>query len=368
VKSKDQKGDRIMIDTYGLSNIFKPSNAIYGSISAENPNGEKGGGALAVPGPISPSRELGQGWKVSPCISLFSGETKTLVDMKGPGMFTHIWITCKETSYRDCILRFFWDHEESASVEVPLGDFFCNGWGVRANVLSIPVNVNPSGGFNSYWPMPFRAHAKVTIENQNPAVIDGFFYQFDYILDEIPDDAMYFHAMWRRENPVKYHREYTIADQIRGNGRFAGVYLAWGQNNNGWWGEGEVKFYIDGDTDFPTYCGTGTEDYFGGAWGFISRSTNQYETFSAPFLGYHQLIKPDGLNGANMRHGMYRFHIADPVFFKEDFKATIQALGWRSESRYLPLQDDLASTAFWYQSEPHNRFPAFPERNDREVI
>lgn len=130
---------------------------------------------------------------------------------------------------------------------------------------------------------------------------------------------------------------------------------------------------MDGDTDFPTYCGTGTEDYFGGAWGFFNKENAGYDTFTAPFLGYHQLIKPDGFIGANMRHGLYRWHIMDPVFFKSSFKATIQALGWKAvingvANRFLPLQDDLASTAFWYQAEPHNKFPQLPDREYREVV
>jgi hypothetical protein len=353
---------------FNLSNMFKQSNAVTRSISAENPQGEKGKGAMANPDEKSPARDLGQGWKVRPCINLKAGETKTLAEIDEPGMITHIWITCAPKSYRDCILRFYWDNESSPSVEVPLGDFFCNGWGVRANVLSLPINVNPSGGFNSYWPMPFGKSAKITVENQRPEDIEGFFYQFDYILDKIPEDTMYFHAQWRRENPLQYKKEYTIVNNIKGRGRFAGVYIAWGQNNNNWWGEGEVKYYMDGDTENPTYCGTGTEDFFGGAWGFFNKDENGYETFSAPYLGYHQLIKPDGFTGANMRHGLYRWHIADPVFFKSDFNATIQALGWRSEQRFLPLQDDLASTAYWYQSEPHNKFPKIPGRDVREVI
>lgn len=359
--------------SYDLASIFRSSNAVSRSISAENPTGEKGKGAMAVPDEKSASRDLGQGWKVRPCISLKAGETVTLAEIKGPGMITHIWMTSDLKAYRDCILRFYWDDEIEPSIEVPFGDFFCNGWGVRANVLSIPINVNPAGGFNSYWPMPFKKSARITIENQRVEEIRGFFYQVDYILDEMPEDAMYFHAQWRRENPVQYAREYTIVDNIKGNGRFAGVYIAWGQNNNLWWGEGEIKYYIDGDTDFPTYCGTGTEDFFGGAWGFVNSTHNAYETYSGPYLGYHQLIKPDGFNGANMRHGLYRWHIADPFLFKNDFRATIQALGWRNPikdipGKFLALQDDLASTAYWYQSEPHNKFPQIPYRDYREVI
>jgi hypothetical protein len=143
--------------------------------------------------------------------------------------------------------------------------------------------------------------------------------------------------------------------------------MAWGVNNNGWWGEGEIKFYLDGDDRFPTICGTGTEDYFGGAWDF-EHPIGQYGSFSAPFSGLPQVITPDGLYQSQQRFGMYRWHVMDPIRFRQDLRVTIQALGWRSEGRYLPLQDDIASTAFWYQTEPHAPFPALPDRNGLEVI
>lgn len=358
--------------SFDLSNLFMSSNAVSRSISAENPTGEKGKGAMAVPDDQSPASELGMGWKVRPCITIKGGETVTLADIDGPGLITHIWMTSGNDAFcRDLILRFYWDDESEPSVEVPYGDFYCMGWGVPANVTSIPVNVNPRGGCNSYWPMPFRKKAKLTIQNERLADC-VLFYQIDYVLTEVPEDSLYFHAQWRRSNPLPYGEEYTIVDGIAGKGRFAGVYLAWGQNNNLWWGEGEVKFYIDGDREFPTYCGTGAEDYFGGAWGFFTPDKQSYETFTAPYLGYHQWIRPDGFNSANTRHGMYRWHILDPIFFHQDFKATIQALGWRKsiegKDKYLPLQDDIASTAFWYQLDPHQPFPPFPARRLREVI
>jgi hypothetical protein len=361
-----------MSASFDLSNIFHTSNAQSRSISAENPTGEKGKGGMAVPDPNGLSSDLGIGWKVNPWVLVKKGETVTLADIKGPGMITHIWTTAgSEKFFRDCVLRFYWDDETEPSIEVPYGDFFCNGWGVQVNVLSIPINVNPLGGFNSYWPMPFRKSAKITIQNNRMVDLDKLFYQIDYVLTDVPADSMYLHAQWRRQNPIPRGQEYTIIDGIKGKGRFAGVYLAWGQNSNKWWGEGEVKFYIDGDTEFPTYCGTGLEDYFGGAWGFITNNHKAYETFSAPYLGYHQLIKPDGYMVANMRHGLYRWHILDPVFFREDFKATIQPLGWRiaaDESwKYSHLQDDVASTAFWYQVDPHEPFPTLPDRDSRDV-
>jgi hypothetical protein len=137
-------------------------------------------------------------------------------------------------------------------------------------------------------------------------------------------------------------------------------------NNNGWWGEGEIKFYMDDDQDYPTICGTGTEDYFGGAWNF-EHPKGQYGAFSSPYSGLPQVILPDGLYKSQQRFGMYRWHITDPIRFQKRLRVTIQALGWRPNGRYLPLQDDIASTAFWYQSEPHTPFPALPERNWLEV-
>jgi len=358
---------------FSLSNIFISSEAQSRSISAENPTGEKGGGAKELPVGECPSRGLGVGWKIRPCININAGEVITLADIKEPGIITHIWMTCEQSVNRDLVLRFYWDGEETPSVEVPYGDFFCNAYSERACINSIPVNVNPKGGFNSYWPMPFKKCAKITIENQRAVPITSFFYQVDYINTEVPENSMYFHSQWRRQNPVTYKKEYTILDNITGNGKFVGVYLAWGQNNNYWWGEGEVKFFIDGDLEFPTYCGTGTEDYFGGAWGFMNKANTEYETYSAPFLGYPQCIKPDGCGSANLRHGLYRWHIMDPIFFKSDFKATVQALGWRNPvanlpGRFLPLQDDISSTAFWYQSEPHSQFPILPDVDYRELI
>jgi len=330
----------------------------------------EGAGAAAA-------RELGQGWKISPCIHIEGKQTVTLVDVDGPGAITHFWITVHPRYWRSLVLRMYWDDETTPSVEAPLGDFFCNGWGVRSNVNSLPVAVNPAGGFNSYWEMPFRKHARITIENLSPDKAEGFFYQFDYILTEVPSDRAYFHAQWRRSNPLPYGEVHTVLDGVKGQGHFVGMYLAWGSNNNGWWGEGEVKMYLDGDDDWPTYCGTGTEDYFGGAWCFVQAQENTpgkeaYAAYSTPYLGFHQVIKPDGLWNSQQRFGMYRWHVMDPIRFLSNLRVTIQALGWRSplegQARYLPLQDDIASTAFWYQAEPHTPFGRALLYNELEVI
>lgn len=351
----------------GLGTLPLLSRAKSRSISAENFTGEKGKGGMATTGTgAQAARDLGQGWKVSPSIEIKPGTTFTLADIKGPGAIKHIWMTTFPANWRFLILRFYWDDEETPSVEVPYGDFFCNGWCQIGLVNSLPVAVNPAGGMNAYWEMPFRKSARITIESlaDEPVIL---YYQIDYILTEVPDNVAYFHAQWRRNNPLKYGEVHTILDGVKGWGHYVGTYIAWGVNNNGWWGEGEVKFYIDGDTDFPTICGTGTEDYFGGAWNF-EYPKGQYGTYSTPFLGLPQVIKPDGLYQSQQRFGMYRWHIMDPIRFEEDLRVTIQALGWRSGGRYLPLQDDIASTAFWYQTEPHAPFPTLPDRDGLEVI
>lgn len=342
-----------------LGNIFLKRDAESRSLSAENPTGEKGKGAMADPQDKGAARELGLGWKVRPCLTLRAGETTTLMDHDGPGVIRHMWFTFDKKFYRDVILRIYWDAQDAPSVAAPLGDFLCNAWNRRQNILALPINVNPSGGMNIYFPMPFRGHARITVENDSPNDLEGFFYTINYTLESVPEDALYFHSFWRRSNPLAYGQEYLIVDGIRGQGQYVGTFMAWQQNNAGWWGEGEIKMYIDGDEEFPTICGTGTEDYFGGAWGFGDQ-------FSAPYLGFRQVTKKSGKVGARMT--LYRFHVQDPVFFHSDLKVTMQALGWRSEGRYLPLQDDIASVAYWYQTLPHAPFPPLPDRNAREVI
>jgi hypothetical protein len=191
------------------------------------------------------------------------------------------------------------------------------------------------------------------------------FYQITYTLTDIPPDAAYFHAQFRRVNPLPYKDVYTILDGVKGWGQYVGTYICWGVNNNGWWGEGEIKFYMDGDNDFPTICGTGTEDYFCGSYGFMVN--NQYREYTTPYAGMPQVIKPDGVWNVNTRFGLYRWHIMDPIRFEKDLKVTIQVLGWRSGGRYLPLQDDIASVAYWYQSEPHASLPKLPSKDYLEI-
>ena len=334
----------------GLGDLPLLSDEETRSISAENPDGERGKGAMAVP-EDGPASDLGAGWKVKPCITLPKESVTRLAEIDGPGRIQHIWITCDAKAYRDCVLRFYWDGEAEASIEVPLGDFFACGHGIRYKVNSLPVAVNPSGGFNCYWPMPFRERAVVEVENRRWEDIGGFFYQITYGLGRGPDEAAYFHAQWRRSMTSREHPEHTILDGVKGRGQYVGTFLAWTQLSDGWWGEGEMKFFIDGDREHPTICGTGTEDYFGGAWGFG-------DTFSTPFLGYPLWRKEAG---EVPKHSLYRWHVMDPIRFARDIRVTIQALGWWPNRKFQPLTDDIASVGYWYQTEPHQAFPEMPD-------
>jgi hypothetical protein len=352
--------------TNNLSNIYRTSNAKTFSISPENLTGEKGKGGMAVEGSASSAaRELGQGWKVNPFVNIAAGSTFTMADIAGPGAIQHIWMT-PTGDWRTEILRIYWDDETQPSVETPVGDFFGMGWGTFAPITSLPICVNPGSAFNSYWPMPFHTRAKITLENLGSRPMT-LYYQIDYARTEVPSDAGYLHAQFRRVNPLPYKQVYTIVDGIKGKGQYVGTYLAWGVHNNGWWGEGEVKFYIDGDTQFPTINGTGTEDYFGGSYDFEDHEKKSYVEFTSPYTGLIQVLEPDGLYKSQQRFGMYRWHIPDPVRFDRDLRVTIQALGWRKNGTYLPLQDDIASVAYWYQMEPHTPFPKLPDKEQLEV-
>ena len=350
-----------------LGNISQLSNAKSRSISPENFTGDKGKGGMAIEGTgAEPGRELGRGWKISPSVHIAPGETYILADINDEGAIQQIWMT-PTGNWRFSILRVYWDDQEHPSIECPVGDFFAMGWGKFAQLNSLPVCVNPGSAFNCYWEMPFKKRCRITMTNINvdPMVL---YYQINYTLTTVPQDCAYFHAQFRRTNPLPYKDIYTIADDIEGQGQYVGTYLAWGVNNRGWWGEGEIKFFLDGDEEFPTICGTGTEDYFCGSYNFdLGKDKGGYATFSTPQAGLHQVIHPDGLYSSQQRFGMYRWHISDPVRFESDLKVNIQALGWKSGRRYLPLQDDIASVAYWYQTLPSAPHPELPTKDKLEV-
>lgn len=345
------------------------------SINWENRTGEKGKGGMEV-------SRLGPSRKGSPCIpNLRPGETVTLAKADGPGVISHIWMTVTNQVsprnpyvLRDLVLRMYWDGEESPSVESPLGDFFCCGFGVSYPVNSMPVVVNPTRGFNSYFPMPFQKSMKITLENQCDEEVEAFFYQVDYcLLKELPPNTGYFHAQWRRQRITEKAKDYVILDQVKGKGQYVGTYLALTALERYWYGEGEVKFYLDGDEEYPTICGTGMEDYFGGAWSFASQVQGKTveHTYCTPFLGYpyyscHDTeIHNDYHNDDTLpQRSFYRWHVMDPVLFDEDIRVTIQQIGVYHGGLF-ERQDDVASVAYWYQTEPHIPFGALMERLER---
>jgi hypothetical protein len=350
-----------------LGNLARLSHAQTRSISPENFTGAKGQGGRATEGTGAEcARDLGQGWKISPSIKIAAGECRTLAEITGPGAIQHIWLT-PTGHWRFSILRIYWDGQAQPSVECPLGDFFASGWGKYAQVSSLAVCANPRSGLNCYWEMPFHTSCRITLTNLADEAMT-LYYQITYALADVPGDAAYFHAQFRRVNPLPYKGVYTILDGAKGQGHYVGTYLAWGVNNNGWWGEGEIKFYLDGDGEFPTLCGTGTEDYFCGSYDFdLGKEEGGYHEFTTPYTGF-QVIRSDGLYQSQMRFGMYRWHIMDPIRFERDVRVTIHALGWRSGRRYLPMQDDIASVAYWYQTLPTAPFPLLPGRDVLEIV
>ncbi len=349
-----------------LGNLYRLSNAQTRSISPENFTGERGKAGMATEGTgKNAGRDLGQGWKISPSVRIKGKSTFTLAEIAGPGAIQQIWMTPAPIDRtRLFILRFYWDDEAEPSIEVPMGDFFACGWGKYCQINSLAVCVNPGSAFNCYWNMPFRKKAKVTMENLDDRDM-VLYYQINYTLTEVPDDAAYLHAQFRRVHKLPAKTVYTILDGVKGRGHYVGTYMAWEVRSPGWWGEGEIKFFMDGDREFPTIAGTGTEDYFCGSYNFENRETRLYQTFSTPYSGLAQVLPPDVAYLPGQRFGLYRWHIADPVRFQQDLKVTIQALGWYQDGsgRYLPLEDDIASVAYWYQSEPHAKFPALPDKD-----
>lgn len=356
-----------------MGNLYRLSDAKSRSISPENFTGEKGKGGMATledkdkpnqANSASQARDLGQGWKVNPYVRIQPGETFTLCDIEGPGAIQHIWMT-PTGNWRWSIIRIYWDDETEPSVECPVGDFFGMGWCEYAPLNSLAVCVNPGSAFNCYWQMPFRKKCRITMENINAYDPMNLYYQIDYTLTEVPDDAAYFHAQFRCAYP-NMTSDYTIVDGIKGRGHYVGVYMAWQVNNCGWWGEGEIKFFMDGDKKFPTICGTGTEDYFCGSYNFDRNG--QYVEYCTPYVGLHQVIRPDGTYRSQQRFGMYRWHILDPIRFEKDLRVTIQDLGWHSYGKYLPQKSNISSVVYWYQAEPHAKFPKLPSADELEVI
>ena len=343
-------------------------------VNAENPTGGKGTAATAASA-LGPSR------KGSPCIqTIKAGDSVTLMDVDGPGVIRHIWMTVTDRTsptgpnvLRNLILEFYWDGEETPSVQCPIGDFFCCGHVQACRINSIPIMVVPNRGFNCYFAMPFE-HARIVLRNDHNEDVPAFFYQIDYTeYDALPADAMRFHAQWRRERVTEIARDYTILDNVHGHGAYIGTYLALTALESRWWGEGEVKFYLDGDEEYPTICGTGTEDYFGGSWSFAKQVDGKTveQNYNTPYLGYPYYSAHDELihnfyhnDDCPPMRGFYRWHIQDPICFDEDLRVTIQQIGVGYRGLF-ERQDDVASVAYWYQTHPHAPFAPLMSKEDR---
>ena len=352
-----------------LSALTTKKNIRTFSLSPENITGEKGKGGmcpLEKGSAANAARDLGTGWKVNPYIIMQPGEKATLADVKGQGAVKHIWITDSAPDGRLLILRIWFDGQKNPAVECPLSDFFCNAnYREYRQLSSLAACYNPGKAMNCYWEMPYFSHLRIELEYtgfQQCAV----YYQIDCEEKKLDPDSLYFHAQFRRVNPLPYKQVYTILDGVKGKGHYVGTYMHWGVKTNGWWGEGEIKFFIDGDGEYPTVCGTGTEDYFCGAYNFDVGG--KYVEFSTPYSGMYKVCHTDGTYDSQRTFDMYRWHITDPIYFEKDLKVTIQALGWRHGGRYLPLQDDISSVAYWYSDDLECEYPTLPDADSLELI
>lgn len=345
------------------------------SICPENPTGEHGMGAMAETGTGERcARELGKGWKINPCYMIEPGEIKNLAEITGSGVIESMWFG--GVSDKNYILRIYWDGQENPSVECPLTDFFAYGWGETIDnewmkgpfysLNSQQVVVGANKGYNCFWEMPFRKKCLITIENRTDTTYMCY-YQINYRKEELPENIGYFHAQYRQSKPLQQGRVHTAVDGIKGKGKYVGMAMSIGLNGDGrWWGEGEIKIYLDGDQEYPSICYTGTEDYFGGSFNF--EVDGGYTTYSAPYMGMFYYQKPDGLYNIQPRFSMYRWHVTDPIRFESELKVTVPVLGWVKEGLYLARRDDIFTVVYWYQTLDGTEFPQLPPREELRVI
>ncbi len=310
------------------------------------------------------------------------GETHVLMDEKGPGVITHMWITflgpepqgwAKKgaANHQEMLLRIYWDGDERPAVEAPVGDFFANCFGMRSSVTSLPVIVEDADSYNCYWHMPFRKSARVEIVNQSEKQISLLYYNIDWIKkDKLAKDTPYFYAQYRQEYPAQHGKDYVVLETT-GKGHFVGTVLAVRTRSPSWFGEGDEKIYIDGEAKASIW-GTGTEDYFLSAWGL--------QTTSTPYFGV-PYFDQWGIVGGHT--SAYRWHINDPIVFNKGIKVTFEHFGWIAPDEnpnykatsWNEREDDYASVAFWYQTgkptfaarAPHARERALPNI-ERTVI
>jgi len=290
------------------------------------------------------------------------GQTLTLLDEDGPGVITHVWFTIASSErfhLKKLVLRMYWDGEDTPSVETPVGDFFGLGLGDYFLYDSTPLAVGANNALNSFFPMPFPKHARMTVTNEGQRKVDAFYFNIDYraYAHPLPADTLYFHAQYRQATPniaVKSDGKNLKGDDnyvwmtATGRGHFVGVTMSILENDDGWWGEGDDMFFIDGEK-LPSITGTGTEDYFLGAWDFGGKEF-AYGSFGAPVVGPER---------AGARWSVYRFHLDSPIPFTKSLRATIE------HGHANDRADDYYSVAYWYQTEPHAAFPPLPPVESR---
>lgn len=313
------------------------------SISFENPTGEPGKGGTAA-------SRLGKGRKGAPSRTIEAGQTVQLCDISGPGTIRHIWMTTDRAPavQRACVIRAHWDGQQHPSIECPIGELFGISHGRIVSYCSAVHSVSSTGGRNLWLPMPFVKQAKLTFTNEGDKPV-RLYYQIDYTLgDEHAEDVGRLHTIFRRQNPTVEKQDFELLPARNQKGRFIGALI--GVRNlhpDQWWGEGEIKIFMDGDEEFPTICGTGSEDYVGLAWGM------QY----APFL----------YNGCSLNDkgfvNMYRWHLPDPVMWQESVRITIQQIAYKGG--LTETQDDWSCSTFWYEPVPSAELPEMPDAKAR---
>ncbi len=337
-----------------LNDLYKKHGVVTRMISAENPTGEKGKACLAKPNPADPDlywskNSLGEDCKVNPFIRIQPKTTVTLAEWSGSGVIRQFFIASDRKNFSELIVRMYWDGETTPSVNCPVGAFFCMGHdGNPHNVYSLPVVVAPYKGCNCYWSMPFKKGFRIELENIADNYTEILAYKVLFHEQPVEENISYFHATYNHSVTSETNHSHVILDNVHGCGVYVGTYLAWKSNSPRWWGEGEVKFYLNGDTTKPTICDNGTEDYFGGAWNFggygIVEGSNEQE-FNSAFLG----LPLADVSEYPKKFSMYRFHIEDCIGFESDIKVTVDTLGWKEDfSKYQYNNEEIDSVAFWY--------------------
>lgn len=349
-----------LLDSYDLYNLDTKLESR--SISFENPTGEKGKGGMA-------ESHLGVGRKGSPNKTIKSGEVITLCDIKGPGTIRHIWMggtfqnlrwitdSTRFKLLRSTVVRAYWDNQTSPSIECPLGDFMGFAHAQIKAYNSIAHSIADTGSLNLWLPMPFVERAVITLTNESEKPFD-LYYTINYTInDEHPTDVGRLHVCFRRENPTTLKKDFEILPKRTGKGRYLGTVIGVRVDPKYWWGEGEIKIYMDGDKNYPTICGDGTEDYFGQAYG-MKETTHLY-------LGCSYSYRDNKKN--NQYLSMYRWHVVDPIYWKKDCRITFQQIGFNTEipGFLFERQDDWSAATFWYEPVPSSQLPPFPSIGER---